>query len=391
MVEQRSRAETIASLLAHGLTEQEIATLAAEDAAAQTHALIRAQQAPARSKRSRRALPPAPSTPPTPPLDLLPPLAPASPPPAPAKERYRIRNWKQYNQALVQRGSLSIWLDQNSISAWLNLEKNGKSGRDYTYADTAILTMLTLKNLFHLPLRATQGLTASILQLAQISLAVPTYSTLSRRAVSLQVRLPRIQPNAPLHVVVDSSGLKVYGEGEWKVRKHGWSKRRRWCKIHIGVDETTQEVVACVVTGRDSGDAEVLPEVLEHIVAPIKQVSVDGAYDTAESYRTIQAHGGIAVIPPRENAVRNEGAEWAARNATLERVAQLGRAGWKEQSGYHRRSLAETAMFRLKTLFGERLSSRREERQRTEGAIRCAALNRMTHLGMPDSYKVAAA
>jgi transposase len=145
------------------------------------------------------------------------------------------------------------------------------------------------------------------------------------------------------------------------------------------------------VTGRDSGDAEVLPEVLEQVAVPIKQVSVDGAYDTERSYRTIEAHGAVAVIPPRENAVVNEGPQWAARNVTMERVVEIGRAAWKEESGYHRRSLAETAVFRLKTLFGERLSSRREERQRTEGAIRCAALNRMTHLGMPDSFKIAAA
>lgn len=156
---------------------------------------------------------------------------------------------------------------------------------------------------------------------------------MSRRAVSLRLRLPRIQPDAPLHVVVDSSGLKVYGEGEWKVRKHGWSKRRSWRKIHIGVDETTQAVLTYVLSDRDRGDAETLGEVLEQLVAPIKQVSVDGAYDTEASYRTIEAHGAVAVIPPRESAVVNVGQEWAARNARVERVAEIGRAAWKQESG----------------------------------------------------------
>lgn len=192
-------------------------------------------------------------------------------------------------------------------------------------------------------------------------------------------------------MVVDSSGLKVYGEGEWKVKKHGWSKRRTWRKIHIGVDESSHEVVACVVTERDTADCEALPELLNQVSDTLSQVSADGSYDTQGCYQAIRERGAQAAIPPRENAVVNSGPEWAARNATLERIEAIGRAAWKVEAGYHRRRLAETAVFRLKTIFGDRLGSRTEEGQRTEGAIRCAALNRMTRLGMPDSYKVAAA
>jgi hypothetical protein len=266
---------------------------------------------------------------------------------------------------------------------------NGLPGRDYTYADTAILTMLTLKAVFHLPLRATQGLTASILRLAQIALPVPDYSTLSRRSKTLRVPLPLERRDAR-HLVIDSSGLKIYGEGEWKVRQHGWSKRRTWRKIHLGIDETTQEVVACVVTERDIADCEALPQLLEQVSDPLTQVSADGSYDTADVYGAILDREATPVIPPRENAVVNTGPEWAARNTTVARVGEIGRAAWKVEAGYHRRSLAETAMFRLKTLFGARLSSRTLEGQQTEGAIRCAALNRMTRLGLPDSCKVVA-
>jgi IS5 family transposase len=390
-VEPKSREEVVAWLLAHGsMTEDEIAELAAQAAADQTRKLIRKQ-------RAASSTPPAKPTPSKPPRSLKPsvhqPLhvPPPSPPSEQPKARYRIRNWRAYNQALVARGSLTIWLDHDTVQAWENQHKNGKVGRDYTYTDTAIETMLTLKAVFHLPLRATQGLTASILELAQIKLPTPDYSTLSRRARTLEVALRRERTTEPLHVVVDSSGLKVYGEGEWKVRKHGWSKHRRWSKIHIGVDEGTQEVVACVVSEADIADCEALPQVLNEIDQALRHVSTDGGYDTEGCYRAIEERGAQAVIPPRENAVVNAGPEWAGRNATLERIAAIGRAAWKVESGYHRRSLAETAFFRLKVIFGERLSSRTEEGRAVEGRIRCAALNRMTRLGMPQSERVAAA
>lgn len=390
-VQPRSREEAVAFLLAHGsMTEDEIAELAAQAAADQTRKLIRKQRA-ASSTSVAKPSPAKPSRSPQPSINQPLQAASPSPPPDPPKARYRIRNWKAYNQALVQRGSLTIWLDQDMLESWNNQEKNGKVGRDYTYTDTAIETMLTLKAVFHLPLRATEGLIASIFALAQITLPTPDYSTLSRRARRLEVKLTRQRSDEGLHVVIDSSGLKVYGEGEWKVRKHGWSKHRRWSKIHIGIDQNTQEVVACVVSEAEIADCEALPQLLNQIDEALKQVSTDGGYDTQGCYRAIEERGAQAIIPPRENAVVNSGPEWAGRNATLERIAAIGRAAWKVESGYHRRSLAETGFFRLKTIFGERLSSRTEEGRAVEGRIRCAALNRMTRLGMPDSERVAVA
>lgn len=386
----KSRDEVIASLLADGtMTVDEIAALAALSAADEVRKLVQQQQ--------RLALPKPPRPVKTTRAKLTPPslqtplsVAPPQPPPEKPKDRYRIRNWKDYNRALVQRGSLTLWLDDAVLAAWKNQEKNSKPGRDETYSDTAIITMLTLKTVFRLPLRATQGLTQSLFTLANLALPVPNYSTLSRRQASVEVTLPRTRVVEPVHLVVDSSGLKVYGEGEWKVRKHGWSKRRTWCAIHIGVDAVTQEVLACVMSEHGGGDAAILPDVLAEVNEPLQAVGADGAYDTMGCYGTVEGYGARAIIPPRDNAVVNSGPEWAGRNVVIERCATIGRTAWKVESGYHRRSLAETAFFRLKTVFGERLSSRRKERQRTEGRIRCAALNRMTQLGLPDSYKVVA-
>lgn len=211
-------------LLADGiLTKADIAELAAQAAADEARAIMRKQRYPPAQANLRTPPQPAPAAPAVPPLTL--------PPELPAKARYRIRNWKAYNQALVQRGSLTIWIEQDTIAAWKNQERNGLPGHDYTYAETAILTRLTLKAVFHLPLRAIEGLTASLLQLARINLPIPDYSTLSRRRKTLEVPLV-VERHEVRHVVVDSSGLKVYGEGEWKVRKHGYTHvRMRWSTL----------------------------------------------------------------------------------------------------------------------------------------------------------------
>jgi len=203
--------------------------------------------------------------------------------------------------------------------------------------------------------------------------------------------LPR---SGPLPIVVDSSGFKVYGEGEWKVRLHGWSKRRTGTKLHLGVDETTGEIVAAVASQAGVCDEEALPDILEQVEGEIGQVSADGAYDKRRCYKAIEERQAKAVIPPWCDAKIWQPGNCAAppflRDATLRAIGQKGRRQWKKDSGYHRRSLAETAFFRFKTIFGPMLRSRMFPRQVTELFIKVAALNRMTHLGMPDSYPMAA-
>jgi len=308
------------------------------------------------------------------------------------KRTYRLRNWKHYNSALVQRGSLILWVSDEVITAWRNTEKTGKPGHPRTYSDTAVLCMATLKEVYHLPLRATQGLTASLMKLLGLDLPVMTYSQLSRRCAVLEVSLPRRKKHEPLHMVVDSTGVKVFGEGEWKVRQHGYSKRRTWRKLHLGADESTGEIVAVVVTTNNLADSQVLEDLLAQVDDEIEQVSGDGSYDKRNCYEAIRKRKAKAAIPPQRNAKiwqhGNRKEERLIRDENLRRIRQVGRKKWKQEIGYHRRSLAETQMFRMKTIFGERVSARRFAGQATQMLVRCAALNTMTHQGMPDSYAV---
>jgi hypothetical protein len=190
--------------------------------------------------------------------------------------------------------------------------------------------------------------------------------------------------------VVDGTGLKVFGDGEWKMRQHGVSKRRTWRKVHLAVDQETGYVRAAATTGNGVGDGQMLPGLLEQVGQPIRQVSADGVYDTRACYEAIAGRGARAAIPPRHGARiwrhGNSGQERLARDENLRRVRKVGRAKWERESGYHRRSLAETAVFRLKAIFGPALRARGEAAQDTETMLRIDALNRMTALGMPQSY-----
>jgi len=306
------------------------------------------------------------------------------------KRPFRLRNWSEYTQALRKRASLTLWVDEAAVSGWIKQELSGKRGASDYYSDSAILCCLTLKQIYHLPLRQLQGFIESVFALMQVELPVPDYSTLSRRGERLAARLPVKEQDAPLALVVDSSGFKVYGEGEWKVRLHGKSKRRTWRKLHLAIDEASQEVVGCVVTTNDYADGEILTDLLEGIEPPIESVKADGAYDQRSCYTQLAKRGIKAIIPPRKGArIWQHGnchSPALSRDQNLRAIRAHGRNRWKQDSGYHQRSLVETGVYRLKTLFGDRLSARVFEGQATELFLRCAALNKMTHLGMPDSY-----
>ena len=304
------------------------------------------------------------------------------------KQQYRIRNWTQYNKALVQRGSLSLWIDTRSIDTWLDHNTPARRGRRRTYADVAILCALTIREVYHLPLRATEGLVSSLLKLLEVDLPAPDYSTLSRRARLLEVTLSAGVRHTPLHLVVDSTGLKLYGEGEWRVRLHGWARHRTWRKLHIGIDATTQQVSAALITRKDVVDPRVLPKLLKQVEGEVERVYGDGAYDSRECYRALHKRGAHPIIPPRKGSTLWTDEYLQARNNNLRGVRRHGVKGWKKKAGYHKRSLVETAIFRLKTLFADKLRSREGKRQATEVRIRCRAMNRMTELGMPESYPI---
>lgn len=304
------------------------------------------------------------------------------------KQRYRIRNWRDYNKALVSRGSLTLWIDSRSIDKWLNQDRPARRGRRRTYSDLAVECSLMLREVYHLPLRSTQGLVHSVISLLGIKLSVPNYSTLSRRARLLRISLSAHREKTISHLVIDSSGLKVYGEGEWKVRVHGADKRRTWRKLHISMDAERRHVNAALLTDKDALDRNALPTLLKQTTAECRAVCADGAYDFEQCYRAIKEHEAVALIPPRRDAVMRGKSPFEQRDKNLRGIRQHGRKGWKKTSGYHQRSLVECAFFRLKTHFSDRLRARRGDTQIAEAVLRCAAMNRMTLLGMPQSYAV---
>jgi hypothetical protein len=307
------------------------------------------------------------------------------------KATYRIRDWKQYNDALVSRGSLTLRVDRDTLQAW-EYQGPPQRGAQFEYADTAIECLPTLKAVYHLTLRATEGFARSVFGLMGLAPPVPDYSTLCRRAATVHITLPK-KASGPLHLVIDSTGLKVYGEGEWKVRQHGYSRRRTGLELHLAVDPQSHEIRAAVVSDPGLTDAEAVPGLPEQVEDPVASAAADGAYDRRSVDEALDKRGAKAVIPPRRDAVTqrhgNTSGPRSARDENLRRIRQIGRRAWKAESGYHERSLVETAMFRMKTIFGDGVASRTPARQATEAGIRCRALNIMTHQGMPQSERIA--
>ncbi len=305
------------------------------------------------------------------------------------RTQYKTTNWAQYNAALKRRGSLLVWIDPTM--QWYANAANGRAGRDQIFSDAAIQCCLTLKCLFQLPLRQTIGLVGSLLKLAKLDWRVPDYSTLSRRQANLEVTLVH-KPCERLDLLIDSTGLKAFGEGEWKKKKHGAQCASRWLKVHVAMDANTQEIRSVVVTDNTVGDQTAMPALLEQIdpQQEVGRATLDGIYDTQACHDALVQRGFEAVIPARKRAklCKEKTPGLKRRNEIVRQTQELGRAAWKKASGYHRRSLVETQMHRLK-LLGERVMARTFERQVREVQVRVAVLNRFTHLGMPETVRVA--
>ena len=315
-----------------------------------------------------------------------------------SKAVYRVKNWSSYNRALVARGSLTVWIDDGLWGQWYD-HRPSQRGAQFVYSDQAIEWMLTMRVLFGLPLRQTQGFIQSLLDLMGLVLAVPDYSTLSRRQGALRVVLPKKQtdsPASPMHLVVDSTGLKVYGEGEWNVRQHGWTKRRTWRKLHVGVNEATGEVVAQTLTSHRIDDASQVVDLLAQVEEAVGAVGGDGAYDKQKVFDALATPPSGLPIEPimalrKDAKIQQHGnckEPPLARDEILRTMRQKGRKGWKQESGYHRRSLAETLIYRYKHLIGGTLKARSEANQQVESRLGCALLNRMIHLGKPQSERI---
>ena len=310
------------------------------------------------------------------------------------KSKYLIRNWKHYNKALVNRGSIIFWVEKDALENWIALPSK-RRGRPFKYSDDAIRMALVIRAVYHLPFRALQGFMISLLSLLGFNLPCPDYTVFCKRAARLKIPPLPLLKNESLTVIFDSTGLKVFGEGEWKVRKHGYSKRRTWINLHIGIEANTQEIVVAAVSDPSVADSQAMPGMMDVISdLPVESVIGDGAYDTHDCHDVILEKKAMPIIPPRRGARVQRGKKvecFRERDRSIQRIVELGEEGrslWKKEIGYHRRSLIETAMFRLKTIFGDRLKCRKGDTQTTEAMIRCHALNQMTRLGMPISEKV---
>jgi hypothetical protein len=307
------------------------------------------------------------------------------------KQRHRVTNWAEYDAALRRRGSLTVWFTDGAIAAWRAEPRTTPGGQPW-YSPLAILTALTLRAVFRLALRQTEGLIGSILRLLGLELAVPDHTTLSRRAATLRVPRPRTSTR-PLHLLVDSTGLRLCGPGEWLVEKHGAKTRRSWRKLHLSVDAGTGRIEAVELTGHETDDGSRVGPLLDQVANPVASFTGDGAYDREDVYGAVAGRHpeAVVVVPPRRDAVPSGAAETAPtqRDRHLRLIAERGRLNWQKASGYNRRALVEAAISRYKRVIGDALRSRTDPGRATEVAIAVHALNRMLEFGRPESVRIA--
>src|SRR5918995_282630 len=312
------------------------------------------------------------------------------------RARYRVSNWPEYDRALQQRGSLTVWVTPEALAAW-HPPRTGRPGRSPQYAEIAIETGHLLRLAFGRPWRQTEGLLRSLATLLGVDIGIPDHTTFSRRSpgLSLARSLAQAQRTGPVHVVIDATGLKVHGAGEWLAETHGERGRRTWRKLHLAVDPASGEILASELTTSEEGDAALVGPLLERITGPISSVIADGAYDGEPVYRAVAEHQpdppAAVIIPPRATAVASPTADTtpSQRDQHILAIQDRGRTGWQKAVGYGRRSLGETAVFRYKTIIGRSLRARTLSSQKTEARVACSVLNRMTRLGMPVSRRIA--
>jgi hypothetical protein len=284
------------------------------------------------------------------------------------------RNWRQYNKALVQRGSLSFLIDPKYFKQ-LRPKRCKGPGRPLAFSDQLILMLLMIKIHFKLPYRMLEGFTKYILN----GIKLPTYSLICKRAIKLRFNLPELSSKRPHTILVDSSGIKLLGEGEWKVKVHGKGRPRKWIKLHLAIDAKTQEIVAELTTASSVGDPTAFPALFRQI-AQAKEVIADGAYDSGAIRCLIKQRGGKALIPPPKNGVC--GTIDIDRDQAVLDIQALGgdkiaRSIWGKITGYSRRALVETAFSRYKKMFGEKAFSRTHGRQIVENRLKCLLMNKM--------------
>lgn len=313
-----------------------------------------------------------------------------------AKKAYRVRNWKDYNNSLIARGSIHLWISQDALSKWEYQGKRNPGGIK-RFSDTAIQACLVIKEVYRLSLRQCEGFIRSISQLFGIK-SVPSYTTLCRRMRCIQFDLSSHLPkNKGLHILIDSTGLKVLGESEWYKKKHCLRSYSLWSKLHIAVDHSSQKIVSVKRSNAHAYDSKYLGPLLDQLDAKINCIYGDGAYDKRLCYEDAYRHHAHLIAPAQRRARKQKAnRNYPDHESLIDRDRKIdfisefadeevGRKMWKVASGYHKRSLVETAMYRLKRHFGDRLQSKKEEHQEKQMEARAFALNIMTDAGMPIS------
>ena len=257
------------------------------------------------------------------------------------------------------------------------------------------MTALTLRAMFHLPLRQTEGFVASLIRLMDLDLETPDHTTLSRRNGEVEVPTFVGRHDGPINLAIDSTGLKIMGDGEWHAHEHKTSNQwRSWRKLHLGTDGDGF-IVASELTDSSIDDASVAAKMIDELEAVIARFTADGAYDTRAIYEALAASSGddvTIVVPPKRTAAVDRQAigPWRQRNAAIERISEVGRRQWRKEAGAHQHARAENGVFRYKRIIGDGVRARKFEAQKREAAIAVNVLNRMTELGMPKSEAVAA-
>lgn len=309
--------------------------------------------------------------------------------------KYKVSNWSQYNESLKKRGSLSLWISEDAVSKWIPQRNPSFIGAPQQYSDDAILCIMAIKVVYNLPYRQLAGFIISIFMLMKLTLKIPHFTTIGARAKLLGKHFKKLTKASPTDLVFDSSGFKIYGEGEWTVRQHGKKKRRRWKKFHIGICPSTHEIIVSEVTELETADCEIGPKLLKKAPRSVKTVIGDGAYDTWDCYKAAYEKGMKLIVPPREGAVFNREEEpWQkARNDAVCQIIGLGNDEeaiklWKKLIGYHERSLVETSFSRFKGIFGSELFSRTTESQEVELNLKAHVMNTMTRQGMPKGMMI---
>ena len=304
------------------------------------------------------------------------------------KTQYRVGNWAEYDRALVRRGDVTLWLTPDAIATWAAAGGGRRSGQ-LQYSDLAIETAPDAQSHLPLtPLRQTEGFLTSIFGMLGVDLTAPDHTTLSRRGQHLALALRRARPGTSLHLIVDSTGLSIVGDGAWAAATHGGRGRRGWRKLHLGVDGS-RVIVACALTEPTAEDAITGISLVDEVDGHLTRVTADPASDTLAFYGAAGARGARVVVPPTKTAsVSRRGARSGARDRTIRRVKALGRRRWKKASGYHQQARVENAFFRYKSIVGDCLRARSSSGQRREAVLACHVLNRMTELGRPVSYRI---